>query len=87
MPTESTVTLEISCDNPNCPGHPDLDPADRTGWLFVSHEVYGEPTAQHVFGSYDCLGAGAAATDSNGDPLLASKGAAEPLAPPPPPVA
>jgi len=55
MPITETTQLEISCDNPGCPGHPDLDPTDTTGWLLVTHEVYGDPTASHVFGSYDCL--------------------------------
>lgn len=56
MPVEKTDAVSIACDNPDCPGN-DLDPADRTGWLFVSSEVYGQPTVQTVFCSYDCLGA------------------------------
>lgn len=54
MPLVQTTTIDISCDNPACPGH-DLDPADRTGWLFVTHEVYGENTESAVFGDYNCL--------------------------------
>lgn len=57
MPITETTTTHIECDNPNCPGHPYLNPADLTGWLLVSHEVYGEPTSSHVFGSADCLSA------------------------------
>ena len=57
MPVEQTTITKITCDNPTCPGHPGLDPNDRMGWLFISHEVYGEATASHVFGSYDCLSA------------------------------
>lgn len=71
MPVDQETVVNISCDNPDCPGH-DLDPAERTGWLFVSHEVYGQPVAQHVFGDYQCMSAGAAATDEDGDPLLAA---------------
>jgi hypothetical protein len=55
MDTEQVV--EISCDNPNCPGNHDLDPNSRTGWLFITSEVYGEPTQQSVFGSIGCLNA------------------------------
>jgi hypothetical protein len=46
----------ISCDNPDCPGN-DLNENERTGWLFVTTEVYGEPTQSHVFCSSDCAGA------------------------------
>lgn len=55
MPVDQEATLTIVCDNPDCPGN-DLDPADRTGWLFVSSEVYGSPTQQHVYCSPDCAG-------------------------------
>jgi len=55
MAIEETTKLKIKCDNPDCPGN-ELDPENRNGWLFVTHEVYGEPTAQHVFCSYACLG-------------------------------
>lgn len=54
MPVETSQTLNIVCDNPDCPGN-ELDPTDRTGWLFVSHEVYGEPTQQHVFCCRACV--------------------------------
>jgi len=54
MPVETTETLNITCDNQACPGN-DLDPADRTGWLFVTAEVYGQPTNQHVFCSAGCV--------------------------------
>jgi hypothetical protein len=59
MPLEEEKVLVISCDNAACPGNT-LDPADRTGWLFISSEVYGEPTASHVFCCADCAGASAA---------------------------
>jgi hypothetical protein len=56
MPVEEATVLNITCDNPACPGN-DLDPRDRIGWLFVSHEIYGEPVHQHVFCSYGCVSA------------------------------
>lgn len=73
MAVEETTALHITCDNPDCPTKPpDLPPDDdRTGWLFVTHEVYGQPTDQHVFCSYACLSAtsgDAAVTDSWGKP-------------------
>ena len=52
--------IKITCDNPKCPGHPDLDETDRTGWLFMNYEVYGQPTNQAVFGSADCVAEAAA---------------------------
>lgn len=55
MPVEQTTTLAIACDNPACPGN-DLDPADRAGWTFVTTEVYGEPTVQHVYCCAACAG-------------------------------
>lgn len=61
MPLEQTTSLDITCDNPECPGN-DLDPADRTGWLFINSEVYGEPTKQHVFCSVECVNAATATT-------------------------
>src|SRR5947207_1686189 len=73
MPTESTTVVRVSCDNPDCPGN-DLDPEDRLGWLFVSHEVYGEPTQQHVFCSYGCLGT-AASLKPAVNPLIAEPAA------------
>lgn len=55
MPVDQEVTLNITCDNAACPGN-NLDTADRTGWTFVSTEVYGEPTQQHVYCCADCAG-------------------------------
>lgn len=55
MPIEQEMVVNIVCDNPDCPGN-ELDPADRTGWLFVNSEVYGEPVQQHVFCCTDCVG-------------------------------
>jgi hypothetical protein len=56
MPVEETTNTKIVCDNPDCPGN-ELDPANRYGWLFVTHEIYGEPTQSHVFCSSDCVSA------------------------------
>jgi hypothetical protein len=61
MPIHETTTLTIICDNAACPGHPDLNPGDRTGWLFVGAEWYGEPAFAVVVGSYECLAAAAMA--------------------------
>jgi hypothetical protein len=66
MPVEETTTLNIVCDNPDCPGN-DLDPTVRTGWLFISSEVYGEPTRQHVFCSTECVNG---ATDPKVTPYI-----------------
>lgn len=68
MPVETSESLNIECDNPHCPGNSGLDPADRTGWLFVSSEVYGDPTQQHVFCSKGCLSATAGQSHSPFDP-------------------
>ena len=57
MPVSQTTETNVTCDNPSCPGHPDLDPTSVTGWILVTHEVYGESTQSHVVGSYDCLSA------------------------------
>ena len=56
MPVEQEAVLTISCDNPACPGN-DLAVDDRTGWLFINSEVYGQPTQQSVFCTLDCLNA------------------------------
>lgn len=55
MTVTETTTLLIACDNPDCAGSTP-DPADRTGWLFVNHEVYGDPTQTNVYCCYGCLG-------------------------------
>jgi len=70
MPIEQENVVNIVCDNPNCPGN-ELDPADRKGWLFVTSEVYGDPTVQHVFCSVDCV---SAATRSTPELFLAPAG-------------
>jgi hypothetical protein len=67
MPVEETTNTNITCDNPACPGHPDLDPTVRTGWMFVTHEIYGEPTQSHVFGSAGCV------SEASGDKDAAPK--------------
>lgn len=79
MPATEESTMSISCDNPACPGN-DLDPTVRTGWLFVSHEVYGEPTQQHVFCSYTCLSA-ASGIKGEDNPIIAKP--SPPIAMPP----
>jgi hypothetical protein len=58
MPVAEATVLNITCDNPNCPGN-NLEPTDRTGWFFVSSEIYGQPTVQHVFCSASCAAAAA----------------------------
>jgi hypothetical protein len=55
MPVNEATMLSISCDNPACPGN-ELDANTRTGWTFVSTEVYGQPTAQHVYCCPTCAG-------------------------------
>jgi hypothetical protein len=77
MTVNETTALVIECDNPNCPGHPDLDPAERLGWLFVNHEIYGEPTRQHVFGDASCL---SVASADSAELLGLTPGAADALA-------
>lgn len=57
MPITQETTTNVVCDNPACPGHSDLDASSLDGWMIVNHEVYGEPSAQHVFGNADCLSA------------------------------
>ena len=63
MPVEETTVLHITCDNAACPGHPDLDPAVRDGWLFVTSEVYGQQSQAHVYGNASCASI-AAGTES-----------------------
>jgi hypothetical protein len=49
--------LQISCDNPACPGNT-LDPSDRTNWTFITSELYGQPTnPQMVYCCSECAGA------------------------------
>lgn len=64
MPIDQEVTVNIVCDNPDCPGN-ELDPADRMGWFFVSSEIYGQPTKQHVFCCGDCAAGAATSTKSD----------------------
>ena len=78
MPVDETTVTRISCDNPGCPGN-ELDPAERTGWLFVSHEVYGQPTAQNVFCSTACVSQ-AAGTTVDPARLFSTEPAPEPAA-------
>ncbi len=56
MPATEVTTLQIVCDNPACPGN-SLDPAVRTGWVFISSEVYGLPSSQNVYCCPDCASA------------------------------
>jgi hypothetical protein len=77
MPVDQEVKLKIKCDNPECPGHDNLSAEDRTGWIFISSEVYGEPTAQHVFGSVECVNAATAETVT---PIFSWENAGDPEA-------
>lgn len=57
MPVVETTTVHITCGNPDCPGN-DLPTDDRTGWMFVTAEVYGQAVPpQRVVCSYGCLAA------------------------------
>lgn len=78
MPVETTEKMNIVCDNSKCPGNSGLDPSNRTGWLFVSSEFYGDETQQHVFCSGDC--ASVAAKDKNNS--FATQPPKEEVAPP-----
>lgn len=66
MPVDKTETLEIVCDNPNCPGN-ELDAGDRAGWLFVTHEVYGEPSSSSVYCGVACVASHTTAKASAGE--------------------
>jgi len=61
MPVEEATVTSITCDNPACPGN-ELDKNDRTGWLFVTTEVYGDLAQQHVYCCADCAGKDAPAS-------------------------
>jgi hypothetical protein len=65
MPLEEEKVLVISCDNAACPGNT-LDPADRTGWLFISSEVYGQPSQQNVYCCAECSAVAATSTSTEG---------------------
>lgn len=54
MPIDTEQTFAIACDNPACPGN-ELDPADRSGWLFVTHERDGVASSS-VYCSVACVG-------------------------------
>jgi hypothetical protein len=58
VPIDQQTALNITCDNPACPGN-DLDPANRLGWFIVTSEIYGQATTQHVFCSKECAAAAA----------------------------
>ena len=55
MPVDQETVLNITCDNAACPGN-SLPVDDRTGWTFVSTEVYGQVPTQFVYCSADCAG-------------------------------
>lgn len=59
VPVDEQTVLAISCDNPTCPGN-ELDPAQRDGWLFVTSEVYGQPSQSSVYCSAGCVSSAAA---------------------------
>jgi len=54
MPIEAAQTVQIQCDNPSCPGTT-LSSSDRTGWLIVTSEVYGQPVHTVTVCSAKCL--------------------------------
>jgi hypothetical protein len=57
MPVETTVTTNVTCDNPACPGNA-LDPADPNGWLHVTSQIWGEPAAAvRVYCCSECAAA------------------------------
>jgi hypothetical protein len=60
MPYTETTVIDISCDNPDCPGNT-LDATSRLGWLFVTAEVYNASSTNHVFCCSDCVSMAAAA--------------------------
>ena len=52
MPANEATKLHVVCDNDKCPGN-NLDPGDRQEWIFVTMEIYGQPTMeQQVFCSF-----------------------------------
>lgn len=65
MPVVEEIVVDIACDNPACPGNA-LDSHDRSGWTFISAEVYGEPSAQHVYCCATCAGT---ISDALGSPV------------------
>jgi hypothetical protein len=70
MPITEKTVVSVVCDNESCPGN-DLDPHDLTGWIVVHSEVYGEPSAQHVFCSSACVSEAAAATPPDAPTVFA----------------
>ena len=74
MPVTQAEVLHIVCDNPSCPGN-DLDPKERTGWTFITAEVYPLPAGSFVY----CCSACSASVSARVDEL-----AEQPLVPPPP---
>lgn len=83
MPVNQETNLNIVCDNVDCPGN-DLDPTDRTGWIFVSHEVYGQPVQQNVFCSSECVSAAALAATDDPDNAFPVTETSTQIIPPPP---
>jgi hypothetical protein len=47
MGVETTTSLTITCDNPDCPGN-SLDPASYEGWTQLQASVYGEMAGADV---------------------------------------
>jgi len=60
MPVIETTTLNISCDNPSCPGVDLPDADNREGWTFITSEVYGQQTQSHVFCCRGCVSSASA---------------------------
>lgn len=55
MPVDETTILRITCDYAHCPGGHKQDPTDRTGWIFITGEVYGEQASSAVYGDSACM--------------------------------
>jgi hypothetical protein len=66
VPIQIGQVVAIACDNPACPGN-DLSPGDRAGWLFVTHEVYGEPVTSSVYCSTSCVAGHTTTLSAAGD--------------------
>lgn len=71
MPANEKKVMSIECDNPACPGDHGLKKNDPAGWLFVTAEVYGQQTTQHVFCSTSCAGAASELLGAVGTPEVA----------------
>jgi hypothetical protein len=68
MLIEEFSSITVTCDNPthDAVGNPDMDPSNLTGWLLVTHEVYGDTSTQSVFCSSACVSAASGAAGKEG---------------------